>query len=138
MRYIVFWIVWVALGYGGWSAWLQRACPHGGCSFMLVAPQLPGLIVPFMVWAALGVAASIGIQLMRGRRKPPAESKLQAVPSPLSSPLPDAVQAPVSAEALMHELGITFDGSLYRFREFRYEKLADAIAYARLAGRRND
>jgi hypothetical protein len=133
MGHVVFWIGWAALGYAAWSAWLQRACPHAGCSFMLVAPKLLELIVPFMVWGAVGVAASIGIKLMRGRRRPPAESRVQAAPSPL----PDAVQAPVSAEALMHELGITFDGRLYGFREYRYEKLADAIAYAKLAQRRN-
>lgn len=138
MRYAIFWIGWVALGYAAWSAWLQRACPHAGRSFILVAPQLLELVVPFMVWGAAGVAASIGIKLMRGRRRPPAENKLQAVPSPLLSPLPDAIQVPVIAEALMHELGITFDGSRYGFREYRYEKLADAVAYARLAARRND
>lgn len=132
--HIVFWIGWIALGYAAWSAWLQRACPHAGCSFILVMPQLLELIVPFMVWGAVGVAASIGINLMRGRRRSPAASKVGVEPSPL----PDAVQAPVSAEALMHELGITFDGRLYGFREYRYEKLADAIAYARLAGRRDD
>jgi hypothetical protein len=134
MGYAIFWIGWVALGYAAWSAWLQRACPHAGCSFMLVAPQLLELIVPFMVWGAIGVAVSIGINLMRGRRGSPVAKEVQASPSPL----PDATEVPMGAEETMHELGITFGGSLYEFREYRYEKLADAIAYAKLAGRRTE
>ena len=58
MSYVIFWMGWVVLGYAAWSAWLQRACPHAGCSFILVATQLLELIVPFMVWGAIGVAAS--------------------------------------------------------------------------------
>ena len=91
------------------------------------------LIVPFMVWGVLGVVVSIGINVMRGRRRSPAAGKVQARPSQR----PDVAEAPVSTEALMRELGITFDGSLYGFREYRYEKLADAIAYAKLAEHRN-
>ena len=131
--HIVFWIGWIAFGCAAWSAWLQRACPHAGCSFILVAPKMLELIVPFMVWGVLGVVVSIGINVMRGRRRSPAAGKVQARPSQR----PDVAEAPVSTEALMRELGITFDGSLYGFREYRYEKLADAIAYAKLAEHRN-
>ena len=133
VMHIIFWMGWIAFGYAAWSAWLERACPHAGCSFILVVPKLLELIVPFMVWGAIGVAASIGIGLVRARRRSPTENKVHAGPPPL----PDAVQEPVSAEALMRELGITFDGSLYGFREYRYEKLTDAIAYAKLAQRRD-
>jgi hypothetical protein len=99
-----------------------------------VAPQLLELIMPFMVWGAIGVAVSTGIKLMRARRSPPVAKEVRASPSPR----PEAVATPMSAEESMHELGITFDGRLYELGEYRYEKLADAIAYARLAQRRND
>lgn len=35
--------------------------------------------------------------------------------------------------AQMAELGVTRDGAQYRFGEYRYERLQDAMAYARLA-----
>lgn len=34
-------------------------------------------------------------------------------------------------QILMSELGITFDGERYHFQDYRYDKLADAISYAR-------
>ncbi|SNS65321.1 hypothetical protein SAMN06265795_104293 [Noviherbaspirillum humi] len=44
-----------------------------------------------------------------------------------------APHTPSSADiALMSELGIRFDGRDYRYREYRYEQLKDAINYARL------
>jgi hypothetical protein len=36
----------------------------------------------------------------------------------------------------MAELGVTFDGRQYRFQDYRYDRLEDAIAYARLCSRR--
>ena len=32
----------------------------------------------------------------------------------------------------MAELGVTFDGRSYRYREYRYDLLSDALSYARL------
>lgn len=31
----------------------------------------------------------------------------------------------------MAELGITFDGQSYRYKEYRYDLLSDALTYAR-------
>ena len=43
----------------------------------------------------------------------------------------DQVLLPTQADhALMQALAITFDGGLFRWREFRYDRLADAVAYA--------
>lgn len=35
-------------------------------------------------------------------------------------------------QRLAAELGIGFDGRYYRYRDYRYDRLADAIGYARL------
>lgn len=35
-------------------------------------------------------------------------------------------------ERTLAELGITFDGRDYRYESYRYERLADALAYASL------
>lgn len=40
--------------------------------------------------------------------------------------------ASISDEDLMETYGITFDGERYHYHQFRYEKLQDAIAYAKL------
>ena len=46
--------------------------------------------------------------------------------------------APPNDEPLMNEFGVTFDGERYRYESYRYDKLADAITYAKLqAARRN-
>jgi hypothetical protein len=52
-------------------------------------------------------------------------------PSPfLRHPCP----APTEAErALMAPLGIQFDGRAFRFAGYRYDRLADAVSYARRA-----
>jgi len=46
--------------------------------------------------------------------------------------------APLPQEAMMAELGIVPEGRHYLFASFRYERLQDAVAYARLARARGD
>ena len=48
------------------------------------------------------------------------------------SALPEPVPLPSPAEVvLMRSLGITFAGGVFHWREYRYDRLADALAYAR-------
>ena len=52
-----------------------------------------------------------------------------------SSPTPNMSQqtvvAPPEDAAAMAHYGITFDGEKYQFQSFKYDKLSDAISYAR-------
>lgn len=43
----------------------------------------------------------------------------------------ESVSAPKSEDEQMKEFGITFDGDRYSFGEYRYERLTDALNYAR-------
>lgn len=48
-------------------------------------------------------------------------------------PAPDQVEAPSESQRqLMNTLGITFLHGVYRLGAYRYDRLADAVAYARL------
>jgi hypothetical protein len=47
-----------------------------------------------------------------------------ATPTPTS-------KSPIDDAAAMTLYGITFDGERYRFQDFRYDKLSDAIDYAK-------
>lgn len=50
----------------------------------------------------------------------------------------NTLEAPNDSEqALMASLGIQFDGRAFRFAGFRYDRLADAVNYARRAGVRD-
>ena len=65
----------------------------------------------------------------RGSREPVGdEARLEHVPLPTQAD-----------RALMQALAITFDGGVFRWREYRYDRLADAVAYASLeSGRKPD
>jgi len=73
-------------------------------------------------------------------RKQNASSRSRWDAEPESRPLP---AAPATAEITSEDVvsmarhSIQFDGRDYTYREFRYEKLGDAIAYARLMRSRN-
>lgn len=52
-----------------------------------------------------------------------------------SKDLPEWVDAILPTEAerqQMETLGITYDGKQYRYKEYRYDRVADAVSYARL------
>jgi len=51
------------------------------------------------------------------------------LPSMLSAAAQPA--GPIDQRQLMEQFGITFDGEKYHFREYRYDKLEDAVSYAR-------
>ena len=58
-----------------------------------------------------------------------------SVSAPIATPQPLAPPArPAMPE--MEEFGITFDGEHYQYQEFRYEKLDDALRYAKLQAKR--
>lgn len=42
------------------------------------------------------------------------------------------IESGKASPQLMAELGITFDGRSYRYEDYRYDRLADAINYAQL------
>ena len=60
-------------------------------------------------------------------------SKATAVGSSSTPTVPQqtVVAAPEDDSAAMARYGITFDGEKYQFQSFRYDKLSDAISYAR-------
>lgn len=62
------------------------------------------------------------------------QAELAAMPAPASTPLPAEVR---DDERLMAELSITWDGRSYHYGPFRYERLEDAVAYARLERERS-
>ncbi|HEU0203509.1 MAG TPA: hypothetical protein VFR86_24120 [Burkholderiaceae bacterium] len=47
----------------------------------------------------------------------------------------EVIEAPTESQRqLMAELGITYQDGVYRFGTYRYDRLADAVNYARLQG----
>lgn len=46
-------------------------------------------------------------------------------------------EVPPSDEQQMEQYGITFDGERYVYGEYRYEKLTDAISYAKVQSKRS-
>jgi hypothetical protein len=67
-------------------------------------------------------------------------SDREAVPATQSPPhddLSDRAGTACDDAASMSRLSIQFDGRKYRYREYQYEKLGDAIAYAHLMRLRN-
>jgi hypothetical protein len=54
----------------------------------------------------------------------------------IATPQPSAVPPARPCMAEMEEFGITFDGERYQYQEFRYEKLDDALRYAKLQAKR--
>jgi len=51
-------------------------------------------------------------------------------------PAPEQVEAPSESQRqLMNKLDITFLHGVYRLGAYRYDRLADAVAYARLGVR---
>lgn len=67
------------------------------------------------------------LQRARGRRADPAAS----MPTRRFVPDPDATQ-----RAVMAALAITYCDGTYRLGEYRYDRLDDAVDYARLQGQR--
>lgn len=129
MKHVFFWIVWVLVGYAGANTWLAATCPPAACSMMLVALQLPQLIVPFIVWLLGGIAVSV---FMASRSAlPPTQQAVESTPQPTN---PEA--APASLDDLGKQYGISFDGEKYQYGEYRYDKLVDAVNYAKLSNRR--
>lgn len=61
------------------------------------------------------------------RARPTYEPKIYVYPEWRPPEKPSAEQ-----QRAMSELGVSFDGKHYRYREYRYDHLADAINYARL------
>jgi hypothetical protein len=62
-------------------------------------------------------------------------AKLQRSTLPGSDPMPpmqDVESPDESQRKLMAELAITFQDGIYRLGEYRYDRLADAVNYARL------
>lgn len=53
----------------------------------------------------------------------------------LAAPVSDPRDEP-TAEGLMVQLGITYDGARYKYKHYYYAKLDDAVAYAKTAQQR--
>ena len=97
----------------------------------LVALQLPQLMVPSLVWLLGGIIVSV---FTASRSPPPpAQQSVESAPQPAN---PEAV--PSSVEDLEKLYGISFDGEKYQFAGYRYDKLADAVSYAKLMNKRHD
>lgn len=74
---------------------------------------------------------------------PPRAAQGSALPAHAPSEIPNAPRdapnvprerqaVPRERQALMTELSITYDGRHYRYDRYRYDRLADAVRYARL------
>lgn len=80
-----------------------------------------------------------------GRVQPPAPPE-KPIPSPPLHDQPPApalkhrnVAAPTATEReLMASLDIDFEAGAFRFESYRYDRLPDAVLYAKLARRRRD
>lgn len=57
--------------------------------------------------------------------------------APAQSEANPASDAAVDRQAVMKQFGITFDGQHYQFKQYRYERLDDAVNYAIKAQKRN-
>jgi hypothetical protein len=55
------WIFWLWIGFICASAWLAHACPDAACNGILIALQLPQLLIGAVIWFGLGVLGSIAI-----------------------------------------------------------------------------
>jgi hypothetical protein len=102
---------------------------------MLVLLQLPQLALPMFIWFVAGVAISIFIAARKAKHAaaplPPAERVVQGIPHP-----PIAVPSANDTD-LMNQFNISFDGRQYEFNGYRYDRLSDAVSYARLVTTRN-
>jgi hypothetical protein len=136
MVHLGFWLIWLLAGFLGANAWLGTACPPGGCSFLLVLLQLPELVLPMFVWLIVGAAISGAIATRKAKRSDePSPVGKPAVQSTAHSPV---VLPSASDDDLMKAMNITFDGKQYQFNGYRYDKLSDAVSYAKqVAGRGN-
>jgi hypothetical protein len=131
MAYAAFWAIWLTLGIVGAKAWLSNACPHAGCSGILVGLQLPGLLLWFAAWLGLGVAVSV---LLSRSRETGAQGTVLVRPPAATSEDDDRLDEP----SLMAKYEITREGERYAFRSYKYDRLADAVNYARLIRGRGD
>jgi len=71
--------------------------------------------------------------------KPTVESATSSAPSSSVAPYPHSTKGSaepavesVTDEQLMEQYGISFDGEHYHFRQYCYNKLSDAVAYAKI------
>ncbi|MGE5491624.1 MAG: hypothetical protein ACM31P_10110 [Actinomycetota bacterium] len=64
---------------------------------------------------------------------------LQAIPNPAPRPSSafDAADLGADERRRIIKYGIGFDGRFYRYREYRYDRLADALKYAELDSTRS-
>lgn len=91
--------------------------------------------------AASSMVDALGLQLDRldalDRNPATTEATAPNPGKPPEAPPPDAGQGvppstPDGRELQMSMLGVRFDGRQYRYRSYRYDRLSDALNYARL------
>lgn len=100
---------------------------------MLVGLQLPGLFFGFLVWLGIGIAISVFLarQATGGLPQAGASDRGDVEAAP-----PAAPEDPPDDATLMQQYGIRQDGQHYVFGDYRYDRLGDAVAYARLVEKR--
>lgn len=133
-RVASFWVVWLVVGLAGAKSWFSGACPPGACNGILVAMQLPGLLLAGAVWLGIGFAVSL---LLPAKPSPyfpkalPTDNGDAALAAADESEPPDDV-------GLMEKYGVRLEGRQYVLRDYRYDRLVDAVNYAKLLGARGD
>lgn len=132
MAQLAFWAIWLLVGYVGAGAWLAAACPPAACSGILVGLQLPGLVLGFVGWLAIGIMVSVYL----ARDASPAQGPDPGTQAPAAGSLEPAEDETLDEEQLMRKYGIRREGERFAFGDYRYDRLRDALAYARLQKKR--
>jgi hypothetical protein len=117
-------LIWAAFG-GVLSLFLAHPPPE----HINPVDRLADRAVAICVWALIGAIASIVYTFFRST---PTTAIPEAPEQPLPEPRVTAAAQTIPTEEEMIGLGVTRDGERFRYRTHLYDKLDDALNYARL------
>jgi hypothetical protein len=129
--------------FGALVAWGELQGSMGpsmplGLAMVVLSFFLGPLVLLAPIVTAIGVGCCVAFVvylLARVLLYEPRGEEQETAKSPPASKVGIAEGPPESGDS-MDVYGITFDGAKYSFREFQYEKLEDAINYAKIVRRR--
>ena len=121
--------VFTLLGYLGAAVFAAAGMMSGQVGAMLIAIAI-GIIAALLVRMGKEVSlmlADIADTIIASSARAIAAS----TPDEATVPVATGPVTPTSDEDAMAAYGITFDGEKYQYQSYRYDRLSDAVAYAR-------
>jgi hypothetical protein len=129
--------------FGALVAWGELQGSMGpnmplGLAMVVLSFFLGPLVLLAPIVTAIGIGCCVAFVVYLLARvllyEPRGEEQATAKSPPASKV--GIAEGPPDSRDFMDVYGITFDGAKYSFREFQYEKLEDAINYAKIVRRR--